>query len=127
MTSQHLVLSAKFQYYLFNKGLLIPLLEEYNKFMENQNYPFQMKEKNIAMQAVLKPMIDRYFEMNFKGKKTKVTAKEMVEMAQKIVDELYPKHRPRTPKEQAIKDMKDMKIDAIKRAKKEIAQAKKIK
>ena len=71
--------------------MLEALLNTYEEFIKNQNYPFELKEKTIAMEAILKPMIDRYFESYFKEKKTKIKSEEMVKMAEEIVNLLLKK------------------------------------
>jgi len=66
MNYNHLYLSAKFAAYLLHKGMLDPLTLAYQEFLERQNFPFELKEKRIAVQAVFKGLCELYASRGFK-------------------------------------------------------------
>jgi len=56
----HLSISPKFALFLKEKKLLTPLVNSLKIFMEQQNYPFYLKDQRIVKQSVFKAIAELY-------------------------------------------------------------------
>jgi len=83
-----LTLSPKFSYFLNQTGQLDALVIAYQTFREQQNYPFELKEKRIAVQAVFKGLCELYASRGFDEKKL-ITSDKILEEAKEIVKKFW--------------------------------------
>ena len=88
MYEKDLTLSPKFSYFLNQTGQLDALVVAYQTFREQQNYPFELKEKRIAVQAVFKGLCELYASRGFDEKKL-ITSDKILEEAKEIVKKFW--------------------------------------
>ena len=86
--TKDLELSAKFAHFLNQQGMLDSLVIAYQSFRESQNFPFELKEKRIATQAVFKGLCEFYASRGFKGEKL-VSSDEILKEAREIVENIW--------------------------------------
>lgn len=121
MYEKDLSLSPKFSYFLNRQGMLDALVIAYQTFREQQNFPFEIKEKRIATQAVFKGLCELYASRGFDEKKP-ITSKDILEEANEIVDNIWKngegemwQKRPETESGKMVKEkIKEEKGKAIK-------------
>ena len=88
MLTRDLQISPKFAYFLNRQGMLDALIIAYQTFREQQNFPFEIKEKRIAVQAVFKGLCELYAS-NESFKKNPFNSKDIFKEANEIVNELW--------------------------------------
>lgn len=79
MPYKDLEVSAKFSKYLAQQGLLIPVVNAYEEYRRLENFPFQVKDKQVFRAAILKALCAR----------TDLTIAKIEMTADKWVDEMY--------------------------------------
>lgn len=90
MNSPYLSFSAKFISHLWkhNPGLFIALLEYYEKFLKQQNFPFELKDKRIAKESVIRSLYNYYAPLPPEAKR-KLKQKDIIKQANDIVEEIF--------------------------------------
>ena len=88
MYEKDLQLSAKFAYFLNQQGMLDALVISYQTFREQQNYPFELKEKRIAVQAVFKGLCELYASRGFDEKKL-ITSDKILKETKEVVKKFW--------------------------------------
>jgi len=110
--NRDLYISPKLAYFLNRQGMLDALIIAYQAFREQQNYPFEIKDKRIAIQSVFKGLCELYASRGFDEKKL-ITSEEILEEANRIVEEIWqPKEkmwekRPETESGKMVKEKID--------------------
>jgi len=88
MYEKDLQLSAKFAYFLNQTGQLDALVVAYQGFREAQNFPFELKERRIATQAVFKGLCELYASRGFNKEDLK-SSDEILKEAKEIVKNIW--------------------------------------
>jgi uncharacterized membrane protein YgaE (UPF0421/DUF939 family) len=89
----HLRLSPEFAHQLQKDGILEALYWSLKKFLEKQNYPIYLRDKNIAWLSVFKSLCDFY--ANY-PKTQKPTLEEIIKKTDEIIDKKYPETQETT-------------------------------
>lgn len=74
-----LIKTLKLANYLNEQGVLFPFVWHLKKFEENQRYPFELKDKRVALLAVLKAL----------GARSDIPPTKLLPLAQQIVEEMW--------------------------------------
>lgn len=119
-----LTLSPKFSYYLNQQGMLDALVIAYQTFREQQNYPFELKEKRIAVQAVFKGLCELYASRGFDEKKL-ITSDKILEEAKEVVKKFWDL-KEETWEKRPEKESTKMVTEKIEKVKKEQSKNKKL-
>ena len=88
MYEKDLTLSPKFAYHLSQTGQLDALVVAYQAFRESQNFPFELKDKRIAIQSVFKGLCELYASRGFDKKNLKSSG-EILGEAKGIVENIW--------------------------------------
>ena len=115
-----LQLSAKFAYFLNQAGQLDALVIAYQTFREGQNYPFELKDRRIAVQSVFKGLCELYASRGF-TEKDLITSKKILEEAKGIVKEIWDtkeKDWEKRPEKESTK----MVMEKLEKAKKDLTK-----
>lgn len=88
MMTRDLEISPKFAYFLNKQGMLDALVIAYQSFREQQNFPFAIKEKRIAKQAVFKGLCELYASRGFDEKEL-ITSKEILKEVDEVVSSIW--------------------------------------
>jgi len=115
--SKDLDLSPKFAHFLSEQGMLDSLVIAFQSFREAQNYPFELKDKRIATQAVFKGLCEFYASRGFKDDKL-VSSKEILEEAKEVVENIW-KTESKTWEKRPEKESTKMVEKKIEKEKKE--------
>jgi len=116
MYNKDLYLSPKFAYYLSQIGQLDPLVVAYQTFREMQNYPFELKDKRIAIQSVFKGLCELYASRGF-NKEDMKSSKEILEESKAIVENIWSK-KEKDWEKRPEKESTKMVMEKIKKTKK---------
>jgi len=77
--TKDLELSPKFAKFLSQQGFLVPLVNAFEEYRKNQNFPFEAKDKRVFRAAILKALCMR----------NDLTLQEVELTADKWTDEMY--------------------------------------
>lgn len=124
MTNQDLHLSPKFAYFLGQQGMLDPLVTAFQTFREAQNYPFELKDKRIATQAVFKGLCEFYASLGFKEGKL-VSSEDILKEAKEVVENIW-KAESKTFEKRPEKESTKMVEEKIEKINKEQDKDKKL-
>lgn len=116
MYNKDLHISPKFAYHLNKQGMLDALVIAYQAFRETQNFPFEIKERRIAVQAVFKGLCELYASRGFKEENL-ISSKEILKEAKEIVEKIWTldeKMWERKPEKESTK-MVTEKIEGLKK------------
>lgn len=124
MYEKDLQLSAKFAYFLNQQGMLDALVISYQTFREQQNFPFELKERRIAVQAVFKGLCELYASRGFDEKKL-ITSDKILEEAKEVVKKFWDL-KEETWEKRPEKESTKMVTEKIEKVKKEQSKNKKL-
>jgi len=132
MITRDLELSAKFAYFLNRQGMLDALVIAFQTFREQQNFPFEIKEKRIATQAVFKGLCELYASRGFDEKKL-TTSKDILAEANVVVEDIWNngkgkmwEKRPETESGKMVKEKIEEEKEKIVKEEKKIEKDKKV-
>lgn len=124
MYEKDLHLSPKLAYFLNQQGMLDALIVAYVTFREQQNYPFELKEKRIAVQAVFKGLCELYASRGFDQKEL-ISSDKILEEARGIVKKFWDS-KEETWEKRPEKESTKMVTEKIEKTKKEQSKDKKL-
>jgi hypothetical protein len=78
-------IDIKFAEYLNRKGLLEPLIDSYKEWRDKENYPFQLKDKQIMFQSVFRALCDFWSSQGFNKE---IDINLITQQAKEIVEEI---------------------------------------
>lgn len=124
MYEKDLHLSPKFAYFLNQQGMLDALVISYQTFREQQNFPFELKEKRTAVQVVFKGLCEFYASRGLDEKKL-ITSDKILEDAKEVVKKFWDL-KEETWEKRPEKESTKMVTEKIEKVKKEQGKGKKL-